>query len=373
MKRNALQLIGSFHQGGSERQAVQLTRLLHEDQNYRIFAATLDKNGVLLGEIEKLGLSEIPEFKLTSLYNLNFIRQLRKCVQFIRENEIDIVHTHDFYTNIFGILAARIAGVKLKIASKRETAQMRSRAQKLIERFVFSMSDAIVANSAAVKQYLTGDGIPQDKIKMIWNGLDLKRLTIREPSRTKICETLCLPIDDRIKFITLVANLRHTVKNQSMFLRAARNVLEDFPDAHFVIAGEGELKTDLENLTKELQIEKNMHFVGRCAIIPELLSISYIGVLTSFAEGFSNSILEYMAAGLPVVATRVGGAAEAIVDGETGFLVESDDDKTMAKCLAELLADEDKATRFGEKGRSIVEEKFSLEGQLRKTLELYAY
>jgi len=371
--KNVLQFIGSFHQGGSERQAVQLTRLLSEDETYNIYAATLNKEGVLLNEIEKLDLPEIPEFKLKSFYDANFLFQMKKCVKFLRENKIEIVHTHDFYTNVFGITAARLAGVKCKIASKRETAAVRSKAQKIIEKRIFKMADRIVANSEAVKKYLIIENVAADKINVIYNGLDTARLTPKETNRTNICESLSLPNDENIKFITLVANLRHEVKNQPMFLRTAQKVLRKFPETHFVLAGEGELKTNLENLAKELQIEKNTHFIGRCGQIPELLSASYVCVLTSYAEGFSNSILEYMWAGKPVVATSVGGAAEAIVENETGFLVESDDDAAMANRLTEMLENEEKAARFGENGKRVVREKFSLQNQLNKTLELYGF
>lgn len=366
-----LQFIGSFHQGGSERQAVQLTRLLAEDGRVNIFAATLNKEGVLLGEMQKLALPEIAEFKLTSFYDANFLKQLKNCADFLKKNKIDAVHSHDFYTNVFGIAAARLAGVKLKIASKRETSGMRSKSQMFLEKQIFKMSDAIVANSVAVEKYLIDSGISADKINVIYNGLDLNRLQPEISGRKEICELLKLPTDENIKFITLVANLRHAVKNQPMFLRAARKVLDENADAHFVLAGEGELKNDLEKLAADLKIEKNTHFIGRCERVPELLNISRACVLTSFFEGFSNSILEYMSAGKPIVATNVGGAGEAIVENETGFLVESNDDEMLAKRLLELLKDEKKARIFGEKGRRIVEEKFSLQSQLENTLRLY--
>ncbi len=371
VKKNILQFIGSFHQGGSERQAVQLTKILKENSEHPIFAATLNNEGVLKPEIEKLGLPEIPEFKLTSFYNANFLKQLKECVRFLRQNNIEIVHTHDFYTNIFGITAARLAGVKLKVASKRETGGMRSRAQRIIENGIFKTADKIVVNSEAVKNYLIAEGISETKITIIYNGLDLERLQPNTTDREKICAELNLPADEKIKFITMVANLRHAVKNQPMMLRAAVKVLKEFPDAHFVLAGEGRLKYELENLAKVLKIEKNTHFTGRCEKIPELLFVSNICVLTSFNEGFSNSILEYMAAGKPVVATNVGGAREAVIENETGFLVESDDDEALANRLIELLRDEKKAGNFGAKGKEIAEEKFSLEAQLKKTLEIY--
>ena len=369
--KNVLQFIGSFHQGGSERQAVQLARLLRADATCNVFAATLNKEGVLLSEIEKIGLPEIPEFKLKSFYDRNFFVQLKNCARFIKKNNIEIVHTHDFYTNVFGIAATRLASVPLKIASKRETGGMRSPLQKIIEKRIFHAADKIVVNSEAVKKYLIAEKIAPAKISVVYNGLDAARLTPKITDGKIICANLGLPFGENIKFITLVANLRHAVKNQPMFLSAAQRVWQKTPNAHFILAGEGELRANLERLAKDLGIEKNTHFIGRCESVPELLSISYACVLTSAAEGFSNAILEYMHAGKPVVATRVGGAAEAIVENETGFLIDSGDDEALANRLIELLEDEAKAENFGAAGRKIAAEKFSLAAQLGKTLELY--
>jgi glycosyltransferase involved in cell wall biosynthesis len=369
--KNILQLIGSFHQGGSERQAVQLTRLLAESGRHRIFVAALNNEGVLKPEIDSLGLPPVAEFPLTSFYDANFAKQISKCVRFLKENRIDIVHTHDFYSNVFGVAAARAAGVRLKIASKRETSGMRSRAQQFVEKAIFRTADRIVANSEAVRNYLTDEGVKREKISVIYNGLDLERLMPETVDRENICAEFNLPADGSIKFITLVANLRHKVKNHPMFLRAAGRITGAFPEAHFVLAGEGGLKGELEELARRLKIGEKAHFIGRCERVPELLSISSIGVLTSFAEGFSNSILEYMAARLPVVATRVGGADEAVVENETGFLIDSDDDAALADRLMRLLKDEKMAANFGQKARQLAEEKFSLKTQLENTLQLY--
>ena len=371
LMKNVLQFIGSFHQGGSERQAVQLARLLQADGRVNVQLATLENDGVLREEAEKLGFGAIPEFKLTSFYNVNFVKQLLRCASFLREKKIDVVHTHDFYTNIFGMLAAQLVQIPLAIASKRETGGMRSKWQQRVEKFAFRQANAIVANSEAVKDYLIGEGVRQEKIRLVYNGLDLGRLQPKMTDRREICSELGLPPDENIKFVTLVANLRHTVKNQPMFLRAAEKILRKFPHAHVVLAGEGDLRESLENLARELKIAENTHFIGRCTRVPELLSISFAGVLTSFNEGFSNAILEYMAAGLPIVATRVGGAGEAIVENETGFLIESDDAEALANRLVELLEDEEKARKFGTKGRKIAEEKFSCAAQLENTLKLY--
>jgi L-malate glycosyltransferase len=368
---NALQLIGSFHQGGSERQAVQLTKLLKQDGTVNVFIASLNNDGLLRKEVETIGFTEIDEFKLTSFYDLNFFKQLRNCVKFLKKNKIDVIHTHDFYTNIFGMFAGTIAGVKIRIASKRETGGVRSKKQESIEKIAFSRASKIVANSQAVKKYLIADGISDKKINVIYNGLNLERLKPKQTNRQEICGNLKLPNAGNLKFITIVANLRHDVKNIPMFLRVAKKVCGEFNDVRFVVAGEGELLSDLQNLAAKLQVTDKLSFIGSCSEVPELLSVSFAGVLTSFNEGFSNSILEYMAAGKPVVATNVGGASEAIIESETGYLVESDDDQTMANRLIELLNNEQKAEKLGETGRQIVIEKFSLKSQLEKTLELY--
>ena len=216
MKKRILQFTGSFHQGGSERQAVALTRLLHEDATHEIYVATLNKDGVLLADLDGLGLPEISEFKLTSFYNANFAMQVRKCAVYLRENKIDIVHTHDFYTNVFGMAAATLAGIPARIASKRETGGMRSAAQEFVERLAFRQAKAIVVNSSAVREHLVERSIPRDKLRVIYNGLDLSRFDNGNSDTISAIGEYNLPVGETIKFITLVANLRHAVKNLPM-------------------------------------------------------------------------------------------------------------------------------------------------------------
>ncbi len=171
--------------------------------------------------------------------------------------------------------------------------------------------------------------------------------------------------------VTIVANLRSEVKNHSMFLQSARFVADAVREVEFVIAGEGELLEKLRSEATDLGIGPIVRFIGSCKNVPAVLSISEVCVLSSRSEGFSNAILEYMAAGKPVVATRVGGAAEAIVDGETGFLVESNDAQAMAERIIDLLENPHKAKALGDAGRKRVKELFSKEAQLNKTRELY--
>lgn len=369
MKKRVLQLIPSFHQGGSESQAVALTKALKAEGSLDVFAATLNGEGVLRAEIDGIGLTEILEFPLTSFYDLNFARQVRSFAKYLRSNKIDIVSTHDFYTNVFGVAAAKFAGVTA-VAAKRETGGVRTKTQEFVERLAFRQAKAIVANSDSVRQYLIDQGLSANKIKVIYNGVDSARFRGQE-DRTSVCKEFGLPCEDDRRFVVMVANLRHDVKNVPMLLRAAKRVGEQVGNVRFIIAGEGGLRTELEGLAVRLGVAYRVHFVGRCENVPALLSIADVCVLTSMAEGFSNSILEYMAAGKPVVTTNVGGASEAIVDGKTGHLVESDDDETLAARIIELLNDADKARDLGQKGRQVIADRFSTESRLANTLELY--
>ena len=373
MKAAVLQLIDSFNQGGSERQALQLTRLLVQSGKFKIHLASLSPEGSLRSTIEDLDLGDIPSFPLNSFYDANAVKQLTRFVQWLKAARINVLHTHDFYTNVFGMTAGALARLPVRVASMRETAGMRTSTQKRVQRVAYSLAHHVVANSQAVSQVLIADGVPAEKVSVIYNGLDLKRLAPQTFSRAETLALLGLDseTDPRRRFISIVANMRHEVKDHRMFLRAARRVAEVVPDAAFLLAGEGELTDSLRELAAELGIHERTYFLGRCERVAELLSVSEICVLSSKAEGFSNSILEYMAAGRPVVATNVGGAAELIREGETGYLVPAGDDEMMAARLIDLLRDPNRSRMMGEAGKRIVEEQFSCEAQLSRTEDLY--
>ena len=371
MKNAVLELTGSFQVGGSERQAVQLSKMLNDEGSFRVFVGCLDRTGDLDLELSWLDRDEIPEFKLTSFYDRNFVRQVSRCAAFIKTNEIDVVHTHDFYTNIFGMCAAYWAGVPARVASKRETFSKTQR-QMLIERQAFRLADQIIANAHAVKEFLVTSGVPEDKITVIHNGLDMGRLTPTSSDTRTLLESLGLVRFARRHIVTIVANMSSEVKNHRMFLRAAKRVSAEVADTGFVIAGEGELTESLKTFAGQLQIDQNVAFIGRCRNVADLLAVSTVCVLSSRSEGFSNSILEYMSAGKPVVATRVGGAAEVVIDNETGFVVDDDDDRSMAARISLLLQDRELARRLGGRGRAMIVEEFTLDRQLARTLDVYS-
>ena len=371
MKPNVLFIIDSFEQGGSERQALQLLRQLHFSGKCRIHLACLQDRGSLRAEAEALGIGEICEYPLTSFYDLNFVRQLLRFTRYLKEKKIDIVHAHCFYTNIFGMLGAFLARVPAGLTSKGETHGFRSPMQKFGERISFRLASRVIANCLVVQNQLIGEGVNPKRIIQHYNGLDLDRLKVREGITPEAARAMFnLPETGR-RFVTIVANLRNPVKNYPMFLRSAARVRASVPDAAFVIAGEGELMPGLQQLALELGIAEDVHFIGRCDDVASLLFASHVGVLSSKAEGFANAILEYMAAGLPVVATDAGGVREAIIEGETGFIVPSDDDEQMARRIIQVLSNDAEARTMGARNKLIAAEKFSSDRHLQNTLELY--
>jgi glycosyltransferase involved in cell wall biosynthesis len=373
MKRNILILIGSFDQGGSERQAVQLVRLLHESGRFRVHVACQKADGVLRGEVDALGLGEIPEYPLNSFYDRNMLVQLNRFRGFLRERQIEVVQTFDFYTNVFGILGATLARVPVRIAAKRETDGTRTPAQKFTEHRIFGLAHAVVANAEAVRSQLIRDGVPAEKIVTVYNGMDTERVAPESRlSRAAAAELFNLPREPSRRFVSIVANMRHPMKDQPTFLRAARRVRESVPEAAFVLAGEGELVPRIREYATELGLGDDAFFIGRCAEVSELLNLSDVCVLSSKGvEGFSNSITEYMAAARPVVATDIGGAREAIVEGETGYVVAPEDDATMAERIIALLTNPERARAMGKRGRQVVAEKFSCAAQLGRIENLY--
>ncbi len=376
MSLNVLQLIGSFHQGGSERQAVQLTGLLVADGRYNVSVATLERDGMLLTRMAELGFNDVPEFRLSSFYDANAVKQWRRFRRFLLEREIAVVHAHDFYTNVFGMFGAAAAGVPVRIAARRESA-VRSGKQRFVERSAYRLAQAVVANCDEVKRQLIQEGVPAAKVQTVYNGVDLTKLSARTDSVEDIRNSFGLPALDQ--FVTIVANMRVHIagpepvclKDHPTFLRAAQKVLAQLPNTGFIIAGEGDLQKHTQDFARELGISDRVFFTGRCERVSDLLKISDVCVLSSISEGFSNSILEYMAASKPVVATDVGGAREAVVDGESGYIVNARDHETMAERILSLLHAPGRARAMGARGRALVEEKFSCAAQLNNTLSLY--
>jgi glycosyltransferase involved in cell wall biosynthesis len=259
--------------------------------------------------------------------------------------------------------------VPARIAARRETSGVRTRAQSFVERGAYRLAHAVVANAGAIREQLVKEGVSREKIEVIYNSLDLKRY-VAGPVRDDVLDSMALPRG--LRYVTIVANMHHPVKDHPTFLRAARMVLDAVPEAGFALAGEGPLLESFRALAADLGLAERAFFLGRCTRVADLLAVSDVCVLASLAEGFPNAVLEYMASARPVVCTDVGGVREAISDRETGYLVAPGDFQSIAAYVISLLRNRDDACAIGRRARNIVEAKFSCEAQLSRTEALYA-
>ncbi len=254
----------------------------------------------------------------------------------LRRGRFDLVQTHFRDANLAGLLAARWAGVPIRVSTRRGVPYHQGPRELRVLRWLNRSVDAFVANSEATRQrYCREEGIDPARMVVIPNGLDPARFARPPDSRLQqLRRQLDLPAADRV--VGIVANLRR-VKGLDDFMVAAARVLQTHPATHFLIVGEGEDRPRLEALRAELGLDAAVRLLGARTDVPELLHVFDVGVLSSHFESFSNSILEYLAADLPVVVTDVGGAREAVRDGEEGFVVPARDPEALASALRGLL------------------------------------
>jgi glycosyltransferase involved in cell wall biosynthesis len=271
-----------------------------------------------------------------------------------------------------GSFAGWFLRVPFVITSKRAlgTHQDRNKGWRIFDIAAFRFSHCVTANSKAVAE----DTIKRDrgsasKIRLIYNGLNFEDAAKICPNKEKI--RFDLHIDPKKKIVITVANLI-PYKGHTGLLEAAAIVVAELSGTIIMIVGEDRgIQKDLERLARKLGIDENVIFLGQRKDISELLAVSDISVLPSHEEGFSNVILESMAAGLPVVATRVGGNPEAIMDGETGWLVEPGNPAELANKIIDLLKDPEKAAKWGAAGRQRVIQNFSYEKMVSEYIKLY--
>ena len=376
VRKRILFVIGSLALGGAELQMSLLIKHL-ERLNFDCHLFVLEASGPLKKILKKLNVSihnggyDSRKPKVTKI--LLLIQAQLRLFHIVRDIEPDIIHAYLPLTNFMGSFAGRVLRVPLIIISKRAlgTHQDHNKGWIISDTAAFRFSHFVTVNSKAVNE----DTIKRDmgdasKIRLIYNGLDLEDFTTRIGHKREILKTL--NIDPRKKIIITVANLI-PYKGHTELLTAAAIVGRQFPDSIFLLVGEDRgIQKGLEQQTRELGINNNIIFLGQRRDIPELMAASDISVLPSHEEGFSNVVLESMAAGLPVVATRVGGNPEAIIDGETGWLVPPKKPTELASKILDLLNDPEKAGKWGEAGRLRVKQNFSHEKMVAEFVKLYS-
>jgi glycosyltransferase involved in cell wall biosynthesis len=358
-----LHLITSFEIGGTERQAVELLKRLNGER-YDVRLAVLRKEGPFYQEIEQR-FPDVPEFPLTSFYDANAVKQLARLRRLMLREKIDILHAHDFYSSLIGAAAARLSGVRV-IASQRHLKLSDRRAHKWGTRMIHRLANRILVNSQAIREHIiNNDGAQPGKIVVVKNG-------IVPASSSNSCDELRieLGLDKNVTLVGIVARLQ-TVKGHRFFVEAAVEVLRSRPNAHFVLVGDGPLRTEIENQAARLGISDHVHLLGDRSDTSRLVSAFDLLVLASLHEGLPNAVMEAMGAGVAVVATSVGGTKELIIDGETGYLAPPANSAALADRIIFALGDESHRDEIVSAARLKITSAFGIEKMVRSVEALY--
>jgi len=268
----------------------------------------------------------------SALYSPSLIRCLKKLIKYIRSNDIHIVHTFFQDPTVLAALSRPLHSCKM-VGSFRDLGFWRNRQESFKMRLAYPFFDGFIANSHAVKDnFVRFDHIPPEKITVIHNGISQETITSPLPSLDK---------HDLPPLVGIVANFNREVKRVDDFILAASIVRQTNPNTRFIVVGEGSLRSRLEKLSQSLGLSELLTFTGQLKDPISIISQLSVGVNTSETEGFSNAILEYMACGVPVVATNNSGNAELVRDGTNGFLVPIGNVEQMAERISFILCNKE--------------------------------
>jgi glycosyltransferase involved in cell wall biosynthesis len=367
--RKVFYLVDSLNVGGTESQAVELA-LRIPAAGYDVTLGCLRAQGPLLERLQGTAVV-LREFHPTGGVDTPAgTYQLLRLSWFLRREKFDIVHTHDLWSNLLGVPAAWLAGVPAIVSSRRDLAHLEwyQGKRRVWLRRIQNLSSAVLANATPIRDALIAeDGFAPGKVRVIHNGVDIERFHTSQESRDRL-----FPGVGDGKLVVLVGNLHSNVKGHPWLIASAPAVIREFPSTRFVLAGDGEQRASFEEQVAKLGLEQNFLFLGRRADVPEILSCCDIAVLPSRAEGLPNAVLEYMAAGLPTIVSRVGGNAELVEDGVRGLLVPPEDSPALSAALLRLLRDPGLARQMAQRGHEFTVRNFSFERLVREVDALYS-
>jgi sugar transferase (PEP-CTERM/EpsH1 system associated) len=339
--------------GGQERLLVEMAR--HRDhQRFEWTVISLRDRGTLAPTLETLGVNVVALDTPVGFHP----RLWRRLAKIFREKQFDIVHTHDDSPLIYGMPAAWCAGAPVRIHTMHHgRLDEISRRQRWLMRLASKFSTNFVCVSHDSAQWIIEHGVDPARVQTLRNGVDLTRFAFNGPAE-----------DGSI----ITVSRLYPVKDVANLLRAVPSVLTVHPQARFEIAGNGPCREELMTLTKELAITNHVAFLGEVQDIAALLTRARLFVLPSQSEGISLTLLEAMARGLPIVATRVGGNPEVVDDRVTGLLVPARNPGALAGAIGELLADAALGERMGSAGRQRVEDNFDIRKMMSRYEAMYS-
>ncbi len=359
---------GNPSKGGAEKQLYLLASGLNPEDFRPAVVQLSSGNSISIATGASSSL-ELVHFPTGRFYGLKGVRQIGRLISFAKQRKVDIIHTFFEKSEVMGWVVARLSKVPIWVTSRRDLGFNRKEIYDSLFGLTGRGCKRLVANCQAVKeQVIQGGKFPGEKVEVIYNGLDF---SVYEKTHENGRLKEGLGIENGSPVIGMVANFNFEIKGHRYFLEAAKKINEKFRDTKFLLVGDGPLKHRYEEMAKELGVKESVLFLGKRGDVPALLSSLDVSVLTSTSEGFSNVILESMAAGKPVVATNVGGSKEMIEDGITGRLVPPADSQSLANAIIDLLQSSGKARAMGSAGRKVVEDKFTVEAMVKKYEELY--
>jgi glycosyltransferase involved in cell wall biosynthesis len=364
-----LKVVPTLMCGGTENQFMTLGRLL-DPSRFELEFACLRRWGPFVDELVERRIP-LSEYRISTFRSVGALAQQVKLARHIARRGIRIVHAYNFYGNVFAIPPARLAGC-VAIASIRDCAPYLTAMQKRLQRAVCRFADCVLVNADAVKDWLIGDGYTGSNIVVIRNGVDLSRFS-QPPDPEHLRRELGLPAGTPL--VAVVSRLAR-LKGLETFLEAVARVSPRFPQARFLVVGETNpahrpYLDELKTLAERLGVADRVIFTGLRSDVPALMASVNVSVMPSLNEALSNVLLESMAAGAPVVATRVGGTPEAVTDGRTGLIVPPADPAALAASIARLLEDGELARRLGRAARQTIADRFSVDRMVKTTEDLY--
>lgn len=372
-KINVMEFRSTHTTGGGPDKTILVSASQHDKERFNIIVVYLkgeDDAGFKITKMAKdrgLNFVEVIEKGKIDIKSINHITHL------IREHNIDILHAHDYKTNVLGYMISKMNSRLILLTTAHgwvEFVQQKQKFYNWLDFQAIKRFHKVIAVCEANKEKLIKNGVSPDKITVIYNAIDIDEWKECKDEKDIRKELL---LEENIPLVGAIGRISPE-KGLDTLLEAAVLVIKEVPETKFLIAGKGEGDEEekrLKSYAKLLGIEKNIMFLGHRSDAKNIYNSLDVFTLPSLTEGLANTLLEAQAMGKPVVATDVGGNREIIVDKINGFLLQSKDVSTLAEKIIYLLKNKEVAREMGRQGRKIVCEKFSFTERLRKIEKLY--
>jgi glycosyltransferase involved in cell wall biosynthesis len=359
------QVLHSLRVGGAEVLAARLARGLRD--RVRFLFACLDEVGTLGEQLRQEG---FPVHLLERRPGLDWRLSLGLS-RLLRREQVDVIHAHQYTPFFYGITARllyRRPGV-IFTEHGRHFPDYPRRKRMLANRLLLRRRDRVIGVGEAVRQALiNNEGIPTGRAEVIYNGIDLAPFSAPPPDRAAVRQEMGVGPGDLV--MLLIARLDY-LKDHATAVRTLAQVRKQRPDARLVLVGQGPERDKIEDEVRRAGVGEGVRLLGQRQDVARLLAASDVFLLTSISEGIPLTLIESMAAGVPVVSTNVGGVAEVIEDGTTGLLAPSGDDVALAERVLRLAADEGLRRRMAQAGRQRARAVFAEEQMHAAYLRLY--